>query len=109
MIKASGYSVFPAEVEALIYEHPAVEEVAVIGVPDPYRGENIKAFVILRPGFKGRITETDLVSWAKGKWPPTSIRGSWSLWRRCPRRAPGRYSRGSSGRRIVRQSSSDAW
>ena len=67
MIKASGYSVFPAEVEALIYEHPAVEEVAVIGVPDPYRGENIKAFVILRPGFKGRVTETDLISWAKEK------------------------------------------
>ncbi len=67
MIKASGYSVFPAEVEALIYEHPAVEEVAVIGVPDPYRGENIKAFVILRPEFKGRITETDLISWAKQK------------------------------------------
>jgi acyl-CoA synthetase (AMP-forming)/AMP-acid ligase II len=67
MIKASGYSVFPAEVEALIYEHPAVEEVAVIGVPDPYRGENIKAFVILRPEFKGRITETDLISWAKEK------------------------------------------
>jgi acyl-CoA synthetase (AMP-forming)/AMP-acid ligase II len=67
MIKASGYSVFPAEVEALIYEHPAVEEVAVIGVSDPYRGENIKAFVVLRPEFKDRITESDLISWAKKK------------------------------------------
>jgi acyl-CoA synthetase (AMP-forming)/AMP-acid ligase II len=67
LIKASGYSVFPAEVEALMYEHPAVEEVAVIGVPDPYRGENIKAFVRLRPENEGKISEAEIVSWARAK------------------------------------------
>jgi acyl-CoA synthetase (AMP-forming)/AMP-acid ligase II len=67
MIKASGYSVFPAEVEALMYEHPAVQELAVIGVPDPHRGENIKAFVILQPQFKGQVTEAEMIAWAKNK------------------------------------------
>jgi acyl-CoA synthetase (AMP-forming)/AMP-acid ligase II len=67
MIKASGYSVFPAEVEALMYEHPAVQEVAVIGVPDPHRGENIKAFIILRPQYKGRVTDKEMIAWAKNK------------------------------------------
>jgi acyl-CoA synthetase (AMP-forming)/AMP-acid ligase II len=67
MIKASGYSVFPAEVEALMYEHPAVQEVAVIGVPDPHRGENIKAFIILRPQYKDQVKMEDMIAWAKNK------------------------------------------
>ncbi len=67
MIKASGYSVFPAEVEALMYEHPAVQEVAVIGVPDPHRGENIKAFIILRPQYKGLVKKEEMIAWAKNK------------------------------------------
>ena len=49
-INASGYKVWPREVEDVLYEHPAVREAAVIGVPDEYRGETVKAFVSLRPG-----------------------------------------------------------
>ncbi|MBV9192747.1 MAG: AMP-binding protein [Solirubrobacterales bacterium] len=49
-INASGYKVWPREVEDVLYEHPAVLEAAVVGVPDPYRGETVKAFVSLRPG-----------------------------------------------------------
>jgi long-chain acyl-CoA synthetase len=48
MIVASGYKVWPREVEDVLYEHPAVREAAVIGVPDEYRGETVKAFVSLR-------------------------------------------------------------
>jgi long-chain acyl-CoA synthetase len=50
MINASGYKVWPREVEDHLYRHPAVREAAVIGVPDEYRGETVKAFVSLRPG-----------------------------------------------------------
>ena len=50
MIVASGFKVWPREVEDILYQHPAVREAAVIGVPDPYRGENVKAFVALKPG-----------------------------------------------------------
>ncbi|WP_067473156.1 AMP-binding protein [Actinomadura hibisca] len=49
-INASGYKVWPREVEDVLYEHPAVREAAVVGVPDAYRGETVKAYVSLRPG-----------------------------------------------------------
>ncbi|MER6447820.1 class I adenylate-forming enzyme family protein [Streptomyces venezuelae] len=50
MINASGFKVWPREVEDVLYTHPAVREAAVVGVPDPYRGESVKAYVSLRPG-----------------------------------------------------------
>ncbi|MEV0321833.1 class I adenylate-forming enzyme family protein [Streptomyces sp. NPDC050658] len=50
MINASGFKVWPREVEDVLYTHPAVREAAVIGVPDSYRGETVKAYVSLRPG-----------------------------------------------------------
>src|SRR5256885_16955011 len=50
MIKVSGYSVFPEEVEAILIKHPAVAQAAVIGVPDPHRGEVVRAFIVTRPG-----------------------------------------------------------
>ncbi|MBW0102883.1 AMP-binding protein [Pseudonocardia sp. KRD291] len=49
-INAGGYKVWPREVEDVLYEHPAVREAAVVGVPDEYRGETVKAFVSVRPG-----------------------------------------------------------
>ena len=65
LIKCSGYSVFPAEVEALLYRHPAVKETAVIGVTDPYRGETPKAFIILKPEYAGKISEKEILDWCK--------------------------------------------
>lgn len=65
LIKCSGYSVFPDEVENLMYQHQAVAEVAVIGVPDPYRGESPKAFIVLRPQYKAQITEKEVLNWCK--------------------------------------------
>lgn len=65
LIKCSGYSVFPTEVEGLLHKHPAVAEVSVIGVPDAYRGETIKAFIVLKPQYKGKIEKEEIVDWAK--------------------------------------------
>jgi long-chain acyl-CoA synthetase len=50
MIIASGYNIYPRDVEEVIYEHPAVQEAVVIGVPDPYRGETVKAVIVLKAG-----------------------------------------------------------
>ncbi|RIH89574.1 long-chain-fatty-acid--CoA ligase [Calidithermus roseus] len=50
MIIAGGYNVYPREVEEVLYAHPAVQEAAVIGVPDAYRGETVAAYVVLKPG-----------------------------------------------------------
>ncbi len=60
VIIAGGYNIYPREVEEVLYEHPAVLEAAVVGVPDPYRGETVKAFIVLKPEYKGKVTEKDI-------------------------------------------------
>jgi len=65
MINASGYKVWPAEVENAMYEHPAIHEACVIGVPDGKRGETVKALVVLKPGFRGQVIEQQIVDWAR--------------------------------------------
>lgn len=50
VIIAGGYNIYPREVEEVLYEHPAVLEAAVVGVPDEYRGQSVKAFVVPKPG-----------------------------------------------------------
>jgi long-chain acyl-CoA synthetase len=63
LIIAGGYNVYPREVEEVLYEHPKVLEVCVAGVPDSYRGEMVKAFVVLRPGEEA--TTDEIRSFAK--------------------------------------------
>ncbi|MBP1761210.1 MAG: AMP-dependent synthetase and ligase [Firmicutes bacterium] len=65
MIKVSGFSVFPEEVEALINQHPAVLENAVIPIPDAKKGEVIKTFIVPKPDYKDKITGEEIISWAK--------------------------------------------
>jgi len=63
MINASGYKVWPAEVESLMFRHPAIAEACVIGFKDNYRGESVKAVVVLRPGFEGQVSEQEIIDW----------------------------------------------
>ena len=65
MINASGYKVWPAEVESAMYEHPAIHEACVIAVTDRKRGETVKAIVVLKPGFSGAVTEQQIVDWSR--------------------------------------------
>ena len=65
MIKRSGYSVFPREVEDYLYKNEHVLECAVIGVPDDKAGEEIKAFIALKPESRGKVSEQDIIDWAK--------------------------------------------
>jgi fatty-acyl-CoA synthase len=64
MISVSGYKVWPAECEAMLYRHPAIQECCVVAAPDAYRGETVKAFVVLRPG--EALDAAGLVEWARG-------------------------------------------
>jgi fatty-acyl-CoA synthase len=66
MINASGFKVWPSEVESLMYGHPAVLEACVIGASDAHRGETVKALVVLRPDWRGRIGEQALIDWCRG-------------------------------------------
>jgi long-chain acyl-CoA synthetase len=63
MINAAGYKIWPREVEDVLYGHDAVREAAVIGVPDEYRGETVKAFVSLKPS--AQATEDELIAFCK--------------------------------------------
>jgi fatty-acyl-CoA synthase len=64
MINASGYKVWPAEVEALMYHHPAIQEVCVIAARDARRGETVKALVVLKRSEQGRVSERDIIEWS---------------------------------------------
>ncbi|WP_246945211.1 long-chain-fatty-acid--CoA ligase [Bacillus pinisoli] len=63
MILASGYNVYPIEVEDVIYSHPSVLEAAVIGVPDEYRGETVKAIIVLKEN--ETLSDTDLMQFCR--------------------------------------------
>lgn len=65
MIDASGYNVYPREVEEILYEHPKVKEVVVAGVPDAYRGETVKAYIVLKDGQSA--TEAEIIAFARLK------------------------------------------
>ncbi|MET9295520.1 AMP-binding protein [Streptomyces sp. NPDC003077] len=65
MINASGFKVWPREVEDVLYTHPAVREAAVVGVPDAYRGETVKAYVSLRPG--AAPDPAELAGWCRDR------------------------------------------
>jgi len=66
MINAAGFKVWPAEVEALLYHHPAIEEACVIAARDPRRGETVKAVVVLKAEEKGRVSAQQIIDWAHG-------------------------------------------
>ena len=65
MINASGFKVWPSEVELLLYKHPAVQEACVIGARDAYRGETVKAIVVLRAEARQRTREQDIIDWSR--------------------------------------------
>ncbi len=65
MINASGFKVWPAEVEALLFRHPAIQEACIIAAKDAYRGETVKAMVVLREGQQGQVSEQDIIDWSR--------------------------------------------
>jgi fatty-acyl-CoA synthase len=65
MINASGFKVWPAEIEAQMYSHPAILEACVISAADALRGETVKALVVLRPDWRGEINELQIMAWCR--------------------------------------------
>lgn len=90
MINASGFKVWPAEVEAMLYEHPSVQEACVVGVPDARRGESVRALVVLRVG--EALTEQAFIEWCRQRMSaykaPRSIKFMASL----PRSGTGKVA-----------------
>lgn len=74
LIIASGFNVYPREVEEVLFMHPAVQEAAVIGVPDAYRGETVAAFVALKPGFEqSDATRQNILAFCKKELTPYKV------------------------------------
>ena len=71
MILCSGYNVYPREVEEVLFMHPAVAEAAAIGVPDSYRGETVKAFVVLKAG--ANATADEIIAFCKERLAPFKV------------------------------------
>jgi fatty-acyl-CoA synthase len=65
MINASGFKVWPTEVESLMYQHPAVLEACVIGTQDAHRGETVKAVIVPRAEWRGRIDAQAIIDWCR--------------------------------------------
>jgi long-chain acyl-CoA synthetase len=65
MIIAGGYNIYPREIDEILYEHPKVLEAAAVGVPDPHRGETVKAFVVVKPG--ETLTEAEVVDFCRAR------------------------------------------
>ena len=83
VIIASGFKVWPREVEDVLYAHPAVREVAVVGMKDAYRGESVKAYVALKPG--AVTSAKELIEFCHQHSRPTSARMRSKSWRNCRR------------------------
>ena len=90
MINACGFKVWPAEVEVLMFRHPAIQEACVIAAKDAYRGETVKAVVVLRASHKGQAASRTSSTGAARTWPSTRCRASCSSSMRCPRAAAAR-------------------
>ncbi|MGI6797110.1 AMP-binding protein [Gordonia sihwensis] len=91
MINASGYKVWPREVEDVLYGHPAVAEAAVVGVPDEYRGETVKAFVSLQPG--KAATGEEIVEFCKSQMAAYKYPRSVEILDELPKTATGKVLR----------------
>ncbi len=64
MINASGFKVWPAEVESMLFKHPAVQEACIIAARDAYRGETVKAVIVLRAEARGQVSAEEIMAWA---------------------------------------------
>jgi len=75
MINVSGMKVYSRVFEDILYEHPAVNEAAIIGIPDPERpgSERVKAFILLNSEYLGKITTDDIIEYCKEKFPPYAV------------------------------------
>jgi long-chain acyl-CoA synthetase len=97
VIKPGGFQVWPREVEETITDHPKVFEVGVGGIPDPKRGETVKAWVVLQPGEE--LTENEIKEWCKGKLAAYKIPTQVEFRKELPKTTVGKILR----RELIRQ------
>ncbi|MEM7595973.1 MAG: fatty acid--CoA ligase, partial [Cyanobacteria bacterium P01_A01_bin.83] len=92
MICYAGENVYPAEIENILYEHPAIAEVGVIGVPDEDFGESIKAIVVLKPGM--HLKALEIINFVRGKLADFKLPRSVEFVQSLPRTPSGKIQKG---------------
>lgn len=90
MINASGLKVWPAEVETMLFAHPAIREACVIGAPDPYRGETVKALIVPREGREAECAPDLIIAWARERMATYKVPRSIEIVSALPRSAVGK-------------------
>jgi len=93
VIKYKGYSVYPREIEEVLYMHPCVQDAAVIGVPHPHVGERIKAFVAPKPGCEDRVTPEEILEHARRHLAPYKVPKEVEVRKELPKSAVGKILR----------------
>jgi long-chain acyl-CoA synthetase len=91
MIIAGGFNIYPREVEEVLFEHPRVKEAAVVGVPDEYRGETVKAFIVLRDG--AAVSAEEVISFCRGRLAPYKVPRQIVFRDALPKSGVGKYLR----------------
>lgn len=91
MIIAGGYNIYPREVEEVLFEHPKIKEAGVVGVHDDYRGETVKAFVVLKDG--ATATAEEIIQFCRGKLASYKVPRVVAFIDALPRSAVGKYLR----------------
>jgi long-chain acyl-CoA synthetase len=71
MIIAGGFNIYPREVDEVLFRHPKISEAIAVGIPDAYRGETVKACVVLKPG--ATATEKEIIAFCKEKLAPYKV------------------------------------
>ena len=93
MIIASGFNIYPREVEEVLYEHDAIVECVVAGVPDAYRGETVKAYIVLKEG--AQVTEEDLDKYCRKHLAAFKVPRLYEFREELPKTAVGKILRRS--------------
>lgn len=93
MIIAGGFNIYPREVEEVLYEHEAIQECVVAGIPDPYRGETVKAYIVLKEGYS--VTEEQLNEFCRKNLASFKVPRHYEFRTELPKTAVGKILRRS--------------
>jgi len=91
MIIAGGFNIYPREIDEVLFEHPKIKEACAVGLPDPYRGETVKAFIVPRDG--ERLTEKDVVDYCKERLAAYKVPKQIAFMEELPKSAIGKVLR----------------
>lgn len=91
LIIAGGFNIYPREVEEVLYEHPSVKEAVVVGVPDSYRGETVKAYIVTRTG--AQVTEDELNVWCRERMASFKVPRQYEFRSELPKTIAGKVLR----------------